>query len=193
MNNKEKIILDLCGGTGAWSKPYSNAGYDVRIVSLPFYPLFEKRPGDVIGYNPPANVYGILAAPPCEEFSFAKVNPKAPRNPHKGLECVNACINIIWKCQLQGGLKFWAMENPIGYLRRFIGIAPYRFEQWEFGGELAKRTEIWGYFTFPQKTHTKRPSIPNLRTVQSINGSSRKTTRSITPPGFAKAFFEANK
>jgi hypothetical protein len=26
-----KIILDLCGGTGSWSKPYVNTGYDVRL------------------------------------------------------------------------------------------------------------------------------------------------------------------
>ena len=32
-----KIILDLCGGTGAWSKPYVNAGYDVRNITLPDY------------------------------------------------------------------------------------------------------------------------------------------------------------
>jgi ubiquinone/menaquinone biosynthesis C-methylase UbiE len=32
MFNENKIILDLCGGTGSWSKPYSDNGYDVRIV-----------------------------------------------------------------------------------------------------------------------------------------------------------------
>lgn len=26
MKNKDKIILDPCGGTGAWSKPYKDAG-----------------------------------------------------------------------------------------------------------------------------------------------------------------------
>ena len=30
-----KIILDLCGGTGSWSKPYKDAGYDVRVITLP--------------------------------------------------------------------------------------------------------------------------------------------------------------
>lgn len=30
MDNNDKIILDLCGGTGSWSKPYKEAGYDVR-------------------------------------------------------------------------------------------------------------------------------------------------------------------
>ena len=36
-----KLILDLCGGTGSWSKPYKEAGYDVRVITLPHYDLFE--------------------------------------------------------------------------------------------------------------------------------------------------------
>jgi hypothetical protein len=56
------IILDLCGGTGAWSKPYADAGYDVRLVTLP-----EQ---DVRTYQPPSDVHGVLAAPPCTMFSF---------------------------------------------------------------------------------------------------------------------------
>ena len=55
MDNSKKIILDLCGGTGAWSKPYRDAGYDVRVITLPDH--------DVLTYIPPENVYGILAAP----------------------------------------------------------------------------------------------------------------------------------
>jgi hypothetical protein len=34
-NNSEKIILDLCGGTGAWSQPYKDAGYTVHNITLP--------------------------------------------------------------------------------------------------------------------------------------------------------------
>ena len=41
----ERIILDLCGGTGSWSKPYKDAGYDVRLITLPDY--------DVLTYAPP--------------------------------------------------------------------------------------------------------------------------------------------
>lgn len=54
--NAGKIILDLCGGSGSWSRPYKLAGYDVRLITLPLY--------DVLLYEPPENVYGILAAPP---------------------------------------------------------------------------------------------------------------------------------
>ena len=63
MQNRDKIILDLCGGTGAWSRPYKDAGYDVRLITLP--------DNDVLTYQPPSGVYGILAAPPCTEFSVA--------------------------------------------------------------------------------------------------------------------------
>ncbi len=28
-----RIILDLCGGTGAWSKPYADAGYNVHVIT----------------------------------------------------------------------------------------------------------------------------------------------------------------
>lgn len=52
----KKIILDLCGGSGSWSRPFKQAGYDVRLITLPDY--------DVLTYEPPENVWGILAAPP---------------------------------------------------------------------------------------------------------------------------------
>lgn len=33
--NQKSVILDLCAGTGAWSEPYREAGYDVRRIDLP--------------------------------------------------------------------------------------------------------------------------------------------------------------
>lgn len=85
MDNRDKIILDLCGGTGAWSRPYREAGYDVRLITLP--------DNDVCTYEPPDYVYGILAAPPCTEFSVAKGN--RPRNFESGVEVMAACMRII--------------------------------------------------------------------------------------------------
>lgn len=40
--NSRKIILDLCGGTGSWSAPYKENGYDVRVITLPEYDLLER-------------------------------------------------------------------------------------------------------------------------------------------------------
>lgn len=91
-----KIILDLCGGTGAWSKPYKDAGYDVRVITLPEY--------NVVTYRPPKNVYGILAAPPCTMFSLARTTAKKPRDFAEGLVIVEACLNIIWQCRIENKL-----------------------------------------------------------------------------------------
>lgn len=192
-DNRNKIIVDLFGGTGGWSGPYRKAGYDVRIVTLPHLPLFEEKPGDVRDYEPPENVYGILAAPVCTMFSFARQNAKTPRDFAAGLELVDAGMAIVRKCRMAGSLKFWAMENPVGYLRQFIGKAPFRFEQWEFGDNGHKPTELWGYFNFPRKTVTEKPAAQLMKTVQTINGLNRKAVRAITPPGFARAFFAANQ
>ena len=38
------IILDLCGGSGSWSKPYVEAGYDVRLITLPDYDVTTYTP-----------------------------------------------------------------------------------------------------------------------------------------------------
>ncbi len=200
MENKDKIILDLCGGTGSWSRPYKEAGYDVRLITLPEY--------DVRTYQPPENVYGILAAPPCTEFSIAKGS--RPRDFAGGMEIVEACLRIIWRCRMTGSLKFWAMENPVGFLRQFLGVPAYQFEQWQFGDPGVKPTDIWGYFRAPRKTArempdgiTKRYSSGKVNTLacaalkppEWVDASklTRADLRAITPPGFAQAFFRANR
>jgi hypothetical protein len=83
-----KIILDLCGGTGAWGKPYEDAGYIVINVTLPFYDLLKTViEGEYIifqgGTKDPLKVriidiYGILAAPICTMFSKARTTAKTP-------------------------------------------------------------------------------------------------------------------
>ena len=157
-DNSKKIILDLCGGTGAWSKPYREAGYDVRNITLPTYNVLHYI--DIM----PKNVYGILAAPPCTMFSFARTNAKKPRNLIEGMDIVYACLNIIWQCQFRTesdqqkypSLKFWALENPYyGMLRWFLGKPAFVFDPYELGDNYKKRTALWGYFKEPKKNPVK--------------------------------------
>lgn len=189
MNNGDKIILDLCGGTGAWSAPYKKAGYDVRLITLP--------DNDVRLYTPPDNVYGILAAPPCTEFSLAKTT-KA-RDLKKGMETVTACADIIWECRYKHKLSFWALENPRGFLRQFLGKPVFTFCQWEFGYFMNKPTDLWGYFNIPKKTCYTKPTglmkkWPNGKwNSANWNKVGGSAGRAITPAGFAKAFFKANR
>lgn len=202
----KKIILDLCGGTGAWSKSYRDAGYDVRVITWP--------ETDVRFYEPPNNVYGILAAPPCTMFSFARTNAKKPRDLEEGMQTVMACLRIIWTCQKrlknqysqQPSLKFWALENPNGHLKYFLGKPVFEFDPYEFGDIYSKRTHLWGWFNDPVKTHTeqartlkKKFDKLSMKEIKSIgdeiwrNTKNRQTLRAVTPKGFAEAFFKANQ
>lgn len=225
MKNEDKIILDLAGGTGAWSKPYKDAGYTVINVTLPEY--------DVRNYQPPENVYGVLAAPPCTMFSDARTRAKSPRNMKSGFEIVKSCLRIIETCQYRivsdqqkySPLKFWCLENPwYGRLKWFLGNPVYVFDPWEFGDAYKKKTALWGYFNLPVKTHatisdvmTKeqiekhktnsqklpkfdKPLMPDIKRLKGVNNAPywkdknlRQTLRSITPEGFAKAFYAANR
>ncbi len=187
MNNSQKIILDLCGKTGAWSKPYKDTGYDVRIITLPEY--------DVRIYQPPEAVYGILAAPPCTMFSLARQNAKTPRDFTKGMDCVISCLKIIWRIRYHYALQFWALENPTGYLRQFLGKPAFTFQPYEFGDKSKKRTDLWGYFKNPKKKPICKPDYPR-KGKKSWSGqysTPGQKERMVTPAGFAKAFFEANK
>lgn len=192
-----KIILDLCGGTGSWSRPYKEAGYDVRLITLPDH--------DVLSYEPPENVYGILAAPPCTMFSIARQNAKTPRDFKKGMEVVEACLKIVWKCRQEGSLKFWALENPRGYLRQFLGKPPFTFKHWMFGDfQHDKTTDIWGFFEAPKvivkekffQKHSAldeawaKPRVPEWAKDMKLD---RAAIRAITPQNFAKSFFRANQ
>lgn len=196
-----KIILDLCGGTGAWSKPYVDAGYDVRVITLP--------KDDISRYHPPKNVYGIFAAPPCTMFSMARTNAKTLRDLKGAMKTVYHCLRIIWESQQDGQrLKFWALENPKGRLRWFLGIPAMTFNPFDFGDAYRKPTDIWGNFNtdlkknpVPLNQSQKKQSQLNLQNLQQIpkeyvrdpKMSARAIARSITHAGFAKAFYQSNK
>ena len=230
---KKKIILDLCGGTGSWSLPYKNSGYKVITITLPNYDIRKTKIKDghicFVGNEKShlvvaKEIYGILAAPPCTMFSFARTNAKKPRDLEEGMECVRACLDIIWKVmeikqdtkKKTLPLKFWALENPyFGFLKNFLGKPAFVFDPWEFGDGYKKRTALWGAFSEPVKSHKNQEEVLTKEQIEKHKTNSQKlpkfdymkskdihpeafgvwdkqARRSITPAGFAKAFFESN-
>lgn len=167
------------------------AGYKVINVTLPEY--------DVCTYEPPPGVYGILAGPPCTQFSLARTTAKTPRDLAEGMKCVRACMNIIWTCRERGELEFWAIENPVGYLRQFLGQPAMTFDPWEYGDPYTKKTDLWGYFNIPKKLPITLDeqdlfnSQMNTRDLSDIPGTTVAARRAVTPAKFAMAFFKANR
>lgn len=200
MDNSKKIILDLCGGTGSWSRPYAEAGYDVRVITLPYY--------DILTYEPPKNVYGILAAPPCTAFSIAGSQYWQQKDldgrTQAALKIVNRCLDIANFCKP----KFFSLENPRGRLPKFIGEPTARLNYLDFGCDYFKTVYLWGYFSIPigncycpkasiSLTKCSNNSLSEIPLDYSVKGSGmsgvRAIKRSITFKGFADAFYLVNQ
>lgn len=153
-------------------------------------------------------MYGIIANPPCTEFSIAKTTAK--RDLVKGMELVEACLKIIWLCmsELESDakgartpkLKFWALENPgSGMLRFFLGKPAFEYSPDEYGADFTKRTALWGHFNAPARPFILRSKLTKRDVSNSVSVSmvrdrrERTDLRSIAYEGFTKVFFQANR
>lgn len=191
-----RIILDLCGGTGSWSRPYREAGYDVRVYDVQ-EEVLGSRPlvQDVrlIQYHEKEAIHGILCAPPCRYLTKAGARYWKTWGEEKLLEAlsiVDACLRIVYAHRP----AWWALENPAGRIRDYLGDPVYKFHPMDFGDPHTKLTYLWGDFAPPLKTAW----IDGADTVTTnwVNhfpdSKGRAARRAVTPPGFAQAFFKAN-
>ena len=178
-------ILDLCGGSGAWSQPYAEAGYDVELVDI-------CNGHDVRLWRASRRpVHGILAAPPCTTFCRMRMCRGAPTEAAflEALTVVDACLRIVAICRP----VWWALENPVGYLRRWLGEPTLMFDPCDYGDPWTKRTWIWGHFTPPRFTRvpTDGPWIHRKKGRRGVNQNRSEIAK--TPSGFARAFFAVNQ
>lgn len=180
----KKIIFDLCGGSGSWSLPYREAGYDVRIID----PLADGS--DVRLFElPKESVHGILCAPPCTHFASSGArwwHEKGNAALLEGLSIVDACLRLI--CVLRP--EWWALENPVGRLVHYLGKPKLYFHPCDFGDPYTKKTALWGEFNLPEKNPVEPTEGSKMHLLPP--SKDRWRLRSITPEGFARAFFEAN-
>ncbi|MCP4216281.1 MAG: hypothetical protein GY765_16655 [bacterium] len=161
-------------------------GTDVRLMKLPDRPI-----------------YGILAAPPCTCFAIAGNGIRRTNQAMiDALSIVDACLRLVFACRP----KFWALENPVGKLRHYLGEPAFYFDPCDYGdhGEnYTKRTCLWGEFNAPKPRNRLEPIKPpnghhsidkfNLQRGVLGGGVKRSRVRSVTPSGFAQAFFEVNR
>lgn len=181
-------VISLCDFTGEWPRPYRESGYDVIQIDL-------KHGGDVRLLEYPGKVHGVLAAPPCTHLAGSGARWWADKGEAALLEALavaDACLRIVAVCRP----KWWALENPVGRLSRYYGPPQFTFNPSDFGDPYTKRTCLWGNFTPPMPLF-----VGENMAVAPVEGSKmwklppspeRQALRSVTPAGFARAFFKAN-
>jgi site-specific DNA-cytosine methylase len=188
---KSKVILSLFDYSGNWPSFYKLAGYDV-------YSLDIKNGTDILSVlkeDLPSTIHGILAAPPCTDFSGSGAQywgiKDSDGRTAASLALIDKTLEIIsW----YPDLKFWALENPVGRLQKLrpqLG-SPWYFQPCWFGDAYTKKTGLWGTFNKDLPRNNVEPDPNNW--IMKLGGKSERTKelRSMTPLGFAKAFFLAN-
>lgn len=193
---KERVILSLCDYTGNIVAPYREAGYTVVQVDL-------EHGQDVRLFEFAGRVQGVIAQPPCTHFAGSGARWWAEKGEAallEGLSIVDACLRIVAVTRP----AWWVLENPVGRLRRYLGPPAFTFDPCDYGtlatveeGEAyTKRTCLWGNFTPPMPLF-----VGELTAVEAVEGSrmhrlppspERAMLRSVTPTGFARAFFAVN-
>jgi hypothetical protein len=150
----------------------------------------------------------VLMAPDCTEFAVSGARWWAGKDPALLERAVDNVVTA-WAIKDAVNPKVWAAENPVGRMRRIvlekrgvdIGKWTRTFDPNDFAGwadapdadAYTKRTCLWGEFnelTEDRRNITHRKgSSPIHRAPPSED---RWRFRSVTPQGFARAFYAAN-
>jgi len=199
-----RCVLSLFDYSGNWPKPYLEAGHHVVLIDI-------KRGHDILQLDdaaltricresPSGRVDGILMAPPCTDFSGSGAQ-YWPAKDLDGRTAASVAL-VLAALAIKDKLKpdWWALENPVGRLNRCVpqlaAYGPWWFQPYFYGDAYTKKTGLWGVFNHDL---VKTPVEPQRVCQQGswlmkLGGKSERTKelRSMTPMGFARAFFEAN-
>lgn len=205
-----KTILSLFDYTGTWSAPYKQAGYNVIQVDIKrgvdVFEVLQDAIFQHVDYG--STVHGILAAPPCTDFAGSGARwwndkEKQPAKydgicPFEWDNTVDLSVGLVLATLFIIELlkpSFYAIENPVGRITRLVPELgqPWYFNPCDFGDPYTKKTAIYGHFNKPD--HTPVLSLFGSEMWAKYGGKSDRTKamRSVTPKGFAAAFFNANR
>lgn len=209
-----KTLLSLFDYSGTWSEPYLLNGWNVIKVDL-------KHGIDIMQINTDwlyenifddyGTVDGILAAPPCTDFAVSGAQYWKKKDmdgtTKKSVELVKQTLKIIDVCMPD----FWVIENPVGRIADLVPQLgkPKYFNPFFYGDPYTKKTALYGKFKMPLKTNNiglfnkEKNILDETKPVKvcsqgswmmKLGGKSEKTKelRSITPKGFAQAFYNYN-
>lgn len=164
----------------------------------------------------------VLAAPPCTDFSISGAQywkaKDADGRTTESKALVRAALDIIAYIRP----PTWALENPVGRLNTLFPVlrnfGPWYFDPCDCGGYMkpgeksydhplvpprdayTKKTGIWGLFEMPEpkpvkpvfKIASNKDRYSPIHMGTGGKSEKIKQIRSITPLGFARAFYLAN-
>lgn len=201
-NNSDKVVLSFFDKTGAWSRPWEEAGYQVYRFDIQDNPetgdvnLFGAEFfGDWFGDFDGLDIYAILAACPCTDFAVSGARHFAAKDAAGRTVASVQLVHQTLRAIEYFKPSIWAIENPVGRIEKLGGLPQWRlaFDPYHVGDTYTKKTLIWGRFNADLPVAPVEPT-EGSKMHRMYGGSSlaTKNARSVTPEGFAYAFFMAN-
>lgn len=206
----EKLLISLFDYTGNASRPYRENGWEVIQVDNQLgLDIFDFNIINVLNqYKYSLPIIGIIAMIPCTDYALSGAKHFKAKDldgrTDKSQKLVEVTKNIIDFLDNERLLRFWQIENPMSRIHKlndWMGDVKLKFNPCDFAGydpnpdnsRYNKQTWLWGNFNIPEKKRLEPIYKENPGWVK-FGGNSLKTknARSITPLGFAYAFYEAN-
>ncbi len=141
----------------------------------------------------PANVAIAFAFPDCTHLSLSG----ARDHKRKGLRLFIDALELVESCRsLCSNLRRpWMLEQPMSRLSTAWRKPDHKFSPWMYGDDYQKETWIWagGGFVMPRPVVTVKPANIKESIWLMPPSDERKNLRAVTPAGFARAVFDANR
>lgn len=144
-------VLDLFSGLGGWSQAFKDRGHDVIMVDIE--PKFKP---DIVAdimtleakdFERFGKFDLILASPPCDCFSVASVYRHWKEGKPTDDKTISRIALAKHTFKLIDDLKpsFWVIENPMGMMRKVVGMPTFQISQCQYGRKVMKPTDLWAY------------------------------------------------
>ena len=194
--NADKTILSFFDVSGEWSAPWREAGYNVI--------QFDLQTGqDALEFSVEhffeewefGEVYGILAACPCTDFSSSGAQYWPAKDADGRTEMSVELVRQTLRAVELFDPEFWVIENPVGRIQKMCDLndPTLTFQPHHYGDPYTKKTMLWGNFD-AQLPGCNVDPVEGSKILKTGGKSARtKNIRSKTPEGFSLAFFLANQ
>lgn len=141
----------------------------------------------------------VAGFPPCTHVAGSGSQDYSNKQgrPMKGIPMLMDALslfNAVEQVASWSGAPY-LVENPVGVIPTHHRAPDYYFQPWNYGDLWTKKTCLWtgNGFIMPEFIHTTEPPGVVEKIWLASPGADRANIRSETPPGFARAVFEANR
>jgi hypothetical protein len=205
------LLFSIFDHSGNASKPYRENG--VKVIQIDIKNGVDIMTFDFLKVVREFNPYitpsiGIIAMPPCTAYALSgnrhKKTPERIELFNQSQVLMKRLKDVIDLFDNLRLLKFYQIENPMSDIHKknpWMGKIRQKFNPCDFAGydpspensRYNKQSWLWGNFNLmtPKKLEPIYKENPGWK---KLGGKSERTKelRSITPLGFAYAFYEAN-